>query len=302
MNKYKQYRHLITASNYITPFNVVSDRDVKMNLNSYGMVRIFSKTPSIGGTWATHPSFKYVSDQNDIFGERSVFSKVSTENNIMVERENLIKMRENLSVPKVLGYFRNSEEDIAELHEMKPGCQIAALLVEEFIDSISLGQAMIEERINVDILIGDVMNAIKKMHIFYAHRDLKHSHIRINLDPKTAENLSLGYRNKLNLEIEGISIIDVETTKMREEFKNEEFEANIKTDIMQLLTSITGYMSTLEHDTDLIRKFFPTPLHKRLERFGFLLDNLKAEYMVELQNRFLPKSKTTEFLIKKLRG
>jgi hypothetical protein len=302
LNKYKQYRHLITASNYITPFNVVSERDVMLNFNSNGNVSIFSKTPSIGGIWSTHPSLKYTSDQNDILGQSSVFSKVSTEDNILVEKANLIKMRENLSVPEVLGFFRNREEDIAELHELKPGCQIAALLVEEFIDSISLGQAIIEERIDADILIEDVLNALKKMHIFCAHRDLKHSHIRINLDSKTAENLTLGYRDELNLEIEGVSIIDVETTKMGEEFTDEEFATNINTDVIQLLTSITGYMSTLEHDIDLIRKFFPTPLQKRLERFGFFLDAIKAKYVIEIPHRFLPKSKTTEFLIKKLGG
>jgi hypothetical protein len=300
LEKYKHYRHLITASNYITPFNVVSERDVKQNLNSQGEVSIFSKTPSIGGTWATHPSLKYVSEKNDIFGENSVFSKVSTEGNILVEKENLIKMKGRLSVPEVLNVFRHKDEDLSDLHEMKPGCQIAAILVEEFIDSISLGQALVEEKIDVDMTVKGVLDTLKKMHEFCVHQDLKHSHIRINLEPKTCENLAMGLREQLDLEIEGVSVIDVETTKMRDEFKDAKYEAHVKRDITQLLTSITGYMSTLENETETVKRYFPTPLHIRLERFGAFLDAVKSEYEIQLSPHFLADSKTTKFLIKRL--
>ncbi|UCF08595.1 MAG: hypothetical protein JSW28_02590, partial [Thermoplasmata archaeon] len=108
---------------------MVSIRDIKGNLHSTGEVKIFSKTPSIGGSWSTHPSLKYLSEQNDILGEKSVFSKVSSEKNILVEKENLMKMEQYISVPKVLKVYRNREEDLSELHEMKPGCQIGAVLV-----------------------------------------------------------------------------------------------------------------------------------------------------------------------------
>ncbi len=293
---------MITALNYITPFNVVSESDVKLNFNSNGRVSIFSKTPSIGGIWSTHPSLKYSSDLGDILGQSSVFSKVSSEDNILTEMENLIKMKEHLSVPSVLGFYGHKEEDLSELHEMKPGCQIAAVLVEEFIDSISLGNALIEERIDIDMVIDGVVRELKNMHKFCVHRDLKHSHIRIDLDPKTCESLTFGVREHLNLEIRGISIIDVETTKMREELARKEFETSVKRDITQLLTSITGYMSTLEYDTEVIRRFFPTPLQKRLERFGTFLDAIKTGYVVELPVQFLTKSRTTEFLIERLGG
>ncbi|UCF07357.1 MAG: hypothetical protein JSW28_06800, partial [Thermoplasmata archaeon] len=299
-DKYKQYRHLITASNYITPFNVVSIRDVKGNLHSTGEVKIFSKTPSIGGSWSTHPSLKYSSEQNDILGEKSVFSKVSSENNILVEKENLMKMEQHISVPKVLEVYRNREEDLSELHEMKPGCQIGAVLVEEFIDSVSLGQGVVEERIDLETMEKGVLGILRDMHKFCAHRDLKHSHIRINLDPRTCESLTLGIGKPVNLEIRGFSVIDVETTQMREDFSNEAFGASVRRDISQLLTSITGYMSTLELDTDVMRKFFPTPLDKRLRRFGMLLDALREEYEIDLSDCFLTKSRTTAFLINKL--
>ncbi|UCE39172.1 MAG: hypothetical protein JSW00_08135 [Thermoplasmata archaeon] len=300
LNKYSQYRHLITASNYITPFNVVSEQDVKLNFNSPGKVNIFSKTPSIGGIWATHPSFKYVSGQNNLMGESSVFAKVSTEENILVEMKNLLKMKKFIFVPEVLGFFRNRIKDLSELHEMKPGCKIAALLVEEFIDSISLGQAIVDERIDIDSVVESVINTLYVMHNYCAHRDLKHSHIRINLDPETIEELMMGFREDLNLEIEGVSIIDVETTKMRWEFSGDEFEPSVQRDITQLLTSINGYLSTLENDTEAIRRYFPTPIHKRLERFGALLDQLKLEYEVKVPQHFLRDSITTRFLIKRL--
>lgn len=300
MDKYKQYSHLITASNYITPFNVVSKRDVKLAFHTAGEVNIFSKTPSLGGIWSTHPSLKYASNQNDLFGEKAVFSKVSTENNVKIERENLIKMRKHVSVPKALGFYRNEEDDLSELQELKPGCQIAAVLVEEFIHSISLGQAIIEEKIDVDRIVRGVLETLKNMHKFCVHLDLKHSHIRINLDPKTCESLASGVREQLSLEIEGVSIIDVETTKMGEELADKEFKDDVKRDIAQLLTSLAGYMSTLEPDTEVIRKFFPTPLNKRLERFGMFLDAIKGEYTVDLPRNLLTTSKTAKFLLETL--
>jgi hypothetical protein len=124
----------------------------------------------------------------------------------------------------------------------------------------------------------------------------------------------MGFRGGLNLEIEGVSVIDVETTKMRWEFQGEEFEGAVQRDITQILTSINavqrditqiltsinGYMSTLENDTEAVRRYFPTPIHKRLKRFGAFLDALKSEYDVKLPEHFLRDSKTTRFLIKSL--
>jgi hypothetical protein len=279
---------------------VVASRDVIQNLHTAGKISIFSKTPSIGGVWSTHPSLKYLSDNNDILGQRSVFSKVSSEKNILVERDNLNTMGRYLSVPKVLGVYRNREEDLSDLHEMKPGCHIGAVLVEEFIDSVSLGQAVVEEKIDMEEVVEGVLGILKAMHTFCVHRDLKHSHIRINLDPYTSENLTFGRRQCLNLEIMGFSVIDVETTEMRESLSESEFEANVQRDITQLLTSITGYMSTLELDTDLMKRIFPTPLDRRLQRFGMLLDVLKEEYVVELADRLMVKSRTTEFMVERL--
>jgi hypothetical protein len=300
LERFKQYRHLITASNYITPFNVVSQRDVKENLHFTENVDIFSKTPSIGGSWSTHPSLKYSSNKNVILGKRSVFAKVSNENNILVEKENLIKMRKNISVPDFLDICQNKEEDLSELHELKPQGQIAAIIVEEFIDSVSLGHAIMEERLDIYSIVDGVMDILKDMHKFCAHRDLKHSHIRIDLDAKTADGLTRGLRGSWNLDIEGFSIIDVETSKMKDEFIQEEFEPVVVTDITQLLASINGYLSTLEHDTERVRRVFSTPLDIRLRRFGLLLDALKEDYTIKLPTHFLTESKTTRFLKLKL--
>jgi hypothetical protein len=278
----------------------VSSRDVKLNLHSADDVTIFSKTPSIGGTWSTHPSLKYSSERKDILGEHSVFAKVSLENNVLVERDNLTKMKQHLSVPKVLQVYSNTEEDITELHEMKPNSQIGALLVEEFIDSVSLGHAVVEERIDIDTMVAGVLEILKKMHRFCVHRDLKHSHIRINLDPSTCENLTFGIRKNLDMEIEGFSVIDVETTQIQTELSDDLFEDYIRRDITQLLTSITGYMSTLELDTEEMRRIFPAPIESRLERFGALLDALREEYVLDVPDQLLTKGITTEFLKRKL--
>jgi hypothetical protein len=281
---------------------VVSQRDVRQSLHFTGNADIFSKTPSIGGSWSTHPSLKYSSDKDVILGKRSVFAKVSTENNVLVEKENLIKMRKNISVPDVLDICQNKEEDLIELQELKPHGQIAAIIVEEFIDSLSLGHAIMEEKLDIHQIVDGVMNILKDMHKFCVHRDLKHSHIRINMDAKTADGLTRGVRESLNMDIEGFSIIDVETSAMKDELAGDDFESVVTTDITQLLASINGYLSTLEHDTEMVRKVFSTPLDIRIERFGLLLDALKEDYTIKLPTRFLTESRTTKFLLKKLAG
>jgi len=281
---------------------VVSEKDVKRSLHFTENVLIFSKTPSIGGSWSTHPSLKYSSDKEVILGKCSVFAKVSTENNVLVEKENLIKMRNYISVPDVLDICQNKEEDLTELQELKPQGQIAAIIVEEFIDSVSLGHAIMEEKLDIHQIVDGVMNILKDMHRFCAHRDLKHSHIRINMDAKTADGLTRGVRESLNMDIKGFSIIDVETSKMKVDFLKDVFEAAIVTDITQLLASINGYLSTLEHDTEIVRNVFSTPLDTRIERFGLILDALKEEYTIRLPTHYLTDSKTTKFLLKKLAG
>ena len=72
--------------------------------------------------------------------------------------------------------------------------------------------------------------------------------------------------------------------------------------LSKLLASINGYLSTLEHDTEMVRKVFSTPLDIRIERFGLLLDALKEEYTIKLPTHFLTESITTKFLLKKLAG
>ena len=74
------------------------------------------------------------------------------------------------------------------------------------------------------------------------------------------------------------------------------------TDITQLLVSLNGYLSTLEHDTEMIRKVFPTPLDLRLDRFGALLDALAGDYTISLPEHFLTESRTTRFLKERLGG
>jgi hypothetical protein len=279
---------------------VVSEKDVKSSLHFSQDVSIYSKTPSIGGSWSTHPSLKYSSQKAVILGKRSVFAKVSNENSILFEKENLIKMRKYISVPDVLDICQNKEEDLLELHELKPQGQIAAIIVEEFIDSISLGHAIMEERLDIELIVEGVMRILMDMHKFCVHRDLKHSHIRIDLDAKAAEGLIHGVKEHLDLEIEGFSIIDVETTNMKEDLNDMEFENHTTTDITQLLASLNGYLSTLEHDTDMIRKVFSTPIPVRLKRFGALLDALSDEYTIRIPQQFLSDCKTTRFLIEKL--
>jgi hypothetical protein len=295
--KFKQYRHLITAVNYITPFNPVSERDVKHYFNTDQHIKIYSQTPSVGEIWPTHPSYRYMNDSKSLFGRNVIFSKVSTENNVSVELENLHKMSLKISVPTPITKIETTQ-DIKELKAMKPNCQVASMLVEEFIDSISLGRALIEENIGIDLLVDGVVKILGKMHEFCTHRDLKQSHIRIRLDPEMCRNLTFGIRPENELVIEDVSVIDVETAKMNDDLPEAELGPSVANDINQLLVSLTGYLSTLENQSEELKKILPMPIEQRMERYGLLLNAIFERYTIPKPKLVIKHSKTMEFLMK----
>ena len=315
LTKYSQYTHLITASRYILPFNVVSEREVKKAFCVEGELQVYSKTPNIGGFWSTHPTFRYALDEAHFFDRNTIFTKVSTERNTLVEMQNLIKMGEGVRVPKMIGFFKNASEDVEELRELKPGASVGAVLVEEFVDSISLGQALIEENIDIDALVAGVFSTLRQLHRFCAHRDLKHSHIRVCLDPIVAENLVFGRKERIEeLRVNDITIIDVETalffsSDAPQGFQCEEdaecpgnldedaIRRDLHMDMVQLISSLTSYMSVLEPDFDIIRRFFPMPVGERIRRFGMILDKLSEQYDIAVPLHLVPNSQTGRYLI-----
>jgi hypothetical protein len=296
LEKYKQYRHLITASNYITPFNPVSEGDVKRYFESKEYIDIASKTPSVGEIWPTHPSYRYISTSKELYDRNIIFCKVSNEQNVATELENLHKMEKHISVPKPIEMIRHTN-DVTELKELKPHCKIAAMLVEEFIDSISIGRAMIEERVEIEHLVDEVVDILKNMHEFCTHRDLKQSHIRICLDPDECWNLTFGIRSSNELIIHQVSIIDVETAKMNSTLDKTELEQRISNDINQFLVSLTGYLSTLEHVSEDLKKILPMPHKDRLKRFGILLEKIFEHYVIPTPSLVIKHSKTMEYLL-----
>jgi len=134
------------------------------------------------------------------------------------------------------------------------------------------------------------------MHTFCTHRDLKQSHIRICLDPEECKNLTFGYKIDNDLIIKNIAIIDVETAKMNYELM-EKIESGTNNDIKQLIVSLTGYLSSLEHPTGFLVKTLPMPLEKKLNRFGMLLDAISEEYIIPPPSIRISQSKTLEFLL-----
>lgn len=299
LEKYKQYRHLITAMNYITPFNNVSEKEVKKFFNTDEAIEICSQTPSVGEIWATHPSYRYTGTSCPFFGRNVIFCKVSDENNVATELKNLMKMSSRISVPTPIKMIEH-KEDVSELMEMKPNCKVAAVLVEEFIDSISIGRALIEERIDIEDLVKEVKEILLKMHTFCTHRDLKQSHIRICLNPEECKNLIFGFKSADELIIEKVSIIDVETARMKNEFSSNDIELSISNDLRQFIVSLTGYLSALEHPSELLKKILPMPLELRLERFGRLIEELFDNYQVIEPKLIIKHSKTLEFLLQKI--
>jgi hypothetical protein len=297
LEKYKQYRHLITASNYITPFNTVSEKDVKNYFDTDAEIEICSQTPSLGEIWATHPSYKYASNSNLFFGRNIIFCKVSNEANVEIELENLKKMNQKLSVPTPIQIIKH-KNDVRELKEMKPTCKIAAMLVEEFINSISIGRALIEVNIDIEVLRKEVLKILTKMHSFCTHRDLKQSHIRVRLDPEECKNLVIGLRSANEITLEGVSVIDVETVKMNSDLSVHDVKSSIENDLNQFIISLTGYLSTLECQSEQLNEILPMPINNRLERFGILLETISEKYKIFTPSLVIKQSITFDYLLK----
>jgi hypothetical protein len=192
--------------------------------------------------------------------------------------------------------YENKTVDEEEIHSMRPGATTGAVLVEEFVDSISLGQALIEEKVDINIVAERICDTLSSMHVFAAHHDLKHAHLRIRLSKEAVEDLQKGMKPTNNLDVFGVTVIDVETAKFFMELDQEQIKDYISMDITQLIISLSCYLSVLEADSPLVRKYFPMSFATRLKRLEILLETMSQKYDIKVQFRFMPVSKTVNFL------
>ena len=150
------------------------------------------------------------------------------------------------------------------------------------------------------MLTKGVIKILTDMHAFCTHRDLKQSHIRICLDPEDCKNLVFGTRTCNDMVIRNISIIDVETAKMNEDLTENEVDASVTNDIKQLIVSLTGYLTTLEHPTETLKKLLPMSGDLRLERFEKFLDTIRDKYTIPQPGLVITHSNTMDFLMEYL--
>lgn len=275
IKKYAPQRDQIMARHYSLPWApMIPARAGKYLEHIYpgGIRGVHVNTPSLGQYWPTHPTFKYDNG-------RAVFLKVSRTDIIMREYKNLMALKRwGVSVPTPLGVYTVPENLYEEDLQIDPRLIRGTVLVEEFLHSISLGHAIIERRILTSELVPMVLNALKWMHRFGVHGDLKHQHIRICVPSKAAVRMIYRPpRDDIVVNISRIAVIDMEGFKAG--IPRNEMAEGHRADLEYLKRGLEDYLRTIdEEDPKKVHRVTKMNPEQRWEKFGFCWKALEDAY------------------------
>lgn len=275
VKQYAPQRNQLLAREYSLPWApTVLSHAAKFlrHIYPHSIREVRVNTPSIGQYWPTHPTFMYENG-------RAVFLKAARSDIIMREYENLMALKRwGVSVPTPLGVYTVPEAIYEEDLQIEPRLIRGTLLVEEFLHSISLGHATIERRIPTGELIPMVINALKWMHRFGVHGDLKHQHIRVCVPSKAAIRMIFRPpRDDIVIDISRVSIIDVEGFQAG--ISRGKMAEGHRADLEYLKKGLERYLGTIdEEDPKRVRMVTKMDSRERWEKFRFCWKALEDAY------------------------
>ena len=277
IKEYAAKRRYILAENYCLPWQP-SDLSKANNIlsqifNGDDKIQTFQvNTPSIGQYWPTHPTYRYISENNTM-----AFIKCSTVSQIRKEFHNLHEMkRHSIPVPSPLGIYECAwDDDNRDLYQQNEDNR-GAILVEEFLYSISLGHALVDQRIELNELLRMVIRELLWLHSVGCHGDMKHQHIRICIKSDFAHKMifeSPTEDNKTKIVIGSVGIIDAE------DYKDSNKEKDVLIDLKNLFETTNKYLHFL-NDADVSKQRLVTIMSKktRMNRFSELLETINDKY------------------------
>ncbi len=263
MNKYTN-----PCKKYALHWDPISKAEANENLRHIFPSRIRKlelNTPSLGRVWCTNPVYRYIG------GNEIAFVKCGKKRNITNEYETLNKMRnKGVPVPSPLGLF--TEQNAYLIPRPTPG----AIVITEFLHSVSLGHAIVDERFCLNCLRVLVHQSIRKLHEAFLHGELTHKHVRVCVTAKDAKELIFqAASNSPQIIVKDVIIVDpADSTDYSTVSINQTFEYKKKGELQTLRKSVDNYLTKLEGSKN--KSNFESTLkpEERRKRFRSLLDAL----------------------------
>jgi len=273
MKQFAPHRDKLFAAAYSLPWPpAIKEKAAAVLPHIYrkGIDKVRLNTPSIGQYWPTHPTFAYDNG-------RAVFVKAGPVGVIEREYQNLMLLKKyGVSVATPLGVYVTPDNLYEEDALMSPGVIHGALMIEEFLHSISFGHALVERRIPVRSLISMTANAVNWMHRFGVHGDFKHQHIRVCVPSKAAVRMIFTPpRDDILVDINRVCIIDMEGFTFRAPGSVDAEKR--RADIEYLKSTLESYFNQLDSESpENIRRLTVMSGEERRRRFSGVWERLEA--------------------------
>lgn len=227
--------------------------------------RIEINTPSLGRVWTTNSVYRYIGE-NEI-----VFIKCGKKESIINEYEILNNMRnKGVPAPSPLGLFTG--QDAYLIPEPEQG----AILVTEFLHSVSLGHAIVDERFCLNCLRVSVHQAIRKLHESFLHGILTHKHVRVCVTAEAAKNLIFKKATRHpQITIKDVIIVGPsDNNDYTSKSINRIFEKEKQKELHSLRLSVDNYLFQLTKSEDKCVSETSLKPEERYKRYKDLLDGI----------------------------
>lgn len=259
-------KHIRACDKYYLHWNPIEIDEANENLQHIfykGIKRIEINTPSRGRVWTSNPVYRYIGEKENII----VFVKCGSMRSIVDEYNLLHEMRKKgVNVPLPIGIFTEQREAFAR----KP--IRGAILITEFLHSVSLGHSIVEERFCINCLCTFVHHSIRRLHESFLHGCFTHTHIRVCVAAEDAKKLIFGEAYSApQIPIKDVVIVGPTKHKIKDSEKELNFLRNsMYVEKKSKMALGENYLGRLEKDID--DKLVTTLDHKeRVKRYKKLL-------------------------------
>lgn len=244
-----------------------------------GLKFILINTPSIGQYWATKPAYKYKGKRTEGEGY-DLFIKCGPVDIISKEVKKIKEINEKYEIvptPHIIETFKTPDDIYRDDIDVFKNIQRGKILIEEFINSISLGHALIDHRFDVENIFHKSINSFEKLHSIGYHGDFKHQHIRICVSRKDSINLIKysPFRNDINkISIRDVCFIDFEDFEF-----NNDTNYNKTKDLNELEKKLKLYLSSLSRiDKERLKIITIFDINECNERISKFINLLREHY------------------------
>lgn len=234
LHEYPQMqKHIDAICKYRLPWDPIDRKDARDNLSSVFTSPIYKievNTPSIGGVWTTSPVYKYISECETVFVKCGKLDEI-----INIYKVTQHMRSEGVSTAAPLGIYTEQNET------RSPKARDGGILVTEFLNSISLGLAIVDVRFCINCLRDMVHTTINSLHKEFTHGNLTYKHIRVCVGKEDIDKLKVRKRARRapQIQIKKISIIGPTGITRRTELNRDKEIEVLRASAKRYLTRLT---------------------------------------------------------------